>query len=84
MSEENNLYREIYEGKPGPRPADIDRAFAMGIMNASTGPAGAQRLFTSMNKSVPAPSSIVKQLRHVGKKLEEMNKADMARQIEVW
>ena len=80
VSKEKNLYREIYEGKPGRRPADINRAFAMGIMNTSTGPTGAQRLFTSMKKSVPAPSSMEKQLHHVGKKLEEMNKADMARQ----
>ena len=80
VSKEKNLYREIYEGKPGRRPADINRAFAMGMLNVNTGPTGATRMFTSMNKSVPAPSSIVKQLRHVGEKMEEMNKADMARQ----
>lgn len=60
VSQKHKLYREVSGGGRGRRSAEPNRSLAVGLYQSSIANAGAQRLLTSMNKTIPSPSSLQK------------------------
>lgn len=80
LSSKKKLYREVARSGRGRKCAEPNRGLALGLMNSSIGGAGAQRLMSSMNKTLPASSALQKQLNFVGDKIRSLNEDDMANQ----
>jgi len=80
VSSKHKLYQEVIREGKGRRCAQPNRSLALGLYNTSIATAGAQRLLTSMNKSVPCVSGLQRQLNHVGDIVRSVNKTDMATQ----
>ncbi len=83
ISSKKKLYREVPHTGRGRKCAEPNRSLALGLMNTSIGAAGAQRLMGSMNKTLPAPSALQKQLNHVGDTIRSLNENDMGHQRKI-
>jgi hypothetical protein len=80
VSAKHKLFREVTCTGPGRKCAEPNRALAVGLFSSSIGVAGSQRIFASIGKTLPAPSSMQKQLNVVGDKIRTLNETDMALQ----
>lgn len=73
VSEKQKLFREVPHTGRGRKSAEPNRSLAVGLFATSIGTAGAQRLLSSMNKTIPAPSSMQRQLNKVGDIMRTVN-----------
>lgn len=80
VSAKHKLFREVPRDGRGRRCAEPNRALAAGLISTSIGAAGSRRLFSAIGKTLPAPSSMQKQLNKAGDIIGELNETDMALQ----
>ncbi len=80
QSRVHKLYREVYTGKPGRRPAELNLALQVGLSQSPAGNCAARVILNSTGIPAPSASGLQKSSNKVSQVLVSLNEEDMEHQ----